>query len=1290
MNHTTTLTILQYNVRKSKDEVMATLLRDPRILDYDILALQEPWRNPFISTTHNPISNSFHLCFPRDDKEAPARVCFFVNKKIDQASWRFIDHTRDLCTLELVKEGLQPDRTGEIAIHNTYNPDKNAKNRTSCLPSLKAALSAHESSDQIILGDFNLHHEYWGGEIAGRADAESDSLIDIIQEFQLESTLPTGTVTYDEKNHQSCIDLCYATPDIVNRIISSGIDNTMDHNSDHLPITTRLDITVRNQPPRTVRNWAILDEKKLRTTLEQGLPRVRRPKSKPALDRYTDEIITAIQTAISKSTPFLKYSPRTRAGWTRECKEVQAEARRLKRQNSREHTEESWEAYRAARNLKGRIIQKALRQAHRGQVEEAMKCPKNMWKLAKWAARRGEKAATTTPALKNPTTGVEYIKASEKAQLFRETFFPTPPEADLQDIDEAAQHNQVTFPDITEREVRQAIAATPPIKAPGPDGIINKVLHTIAHQITPHLTRVFNQSLRIGYCPLHLRQSTTAVIRKPDKDDYTAPKAYRPIALLNTVGKLMDAIIAKRISYATEAYQLLPSTHIGGRKGRSTDHAVHIITEKIYEAWNSPEETVASLLLLDVSGAFDNVSHARLLHNLRRRRIDERTVRWIGSFLAERSTNINFDGYKSESYPTATGIPQGSPLSPILYLYYNADLIETCNQQDNTIATGYIDDVAILSWGRSTVETCNGLGRTMELAEQWATKHASVFAPSKFQLTHFTRTRQKFNIECQVVIAEQAIIPSTKSKYLGMTLDSALNWKQHIRGIKIKATKSIGALASLAGATWGASLLDLRKIYQAVVVPQIMYGCSAWSIATEKRLGYTNQTLHCLNKLQARAAKIIAGAFRSTSGPALNVELYLLPIAQQIWKTNVEVVSRILSTPGIPSLVEFRSFRTRRTRRRRLKPYISPLEYIYRRLYQRRGPTIEEQEIINPYLAPPWWQGPHTSIAPSSEKAMREHNKELSSPQGNLHIYTDGSGINGHLGAAAVSPKFKHSRKAYMGDGNTSTVYVAELQGVKLALQIAEEDLERGNRRNKVIIYTDNQAAIRASGNPTGKSGAYVLTDIVHLISKLQGEQQLQVEIRWVPAHTGIPGNEMADIAAKEAAGWNKGEAWDQGTGTITAKTYPLQATLRTWIKQEAMAEWEYNWKTETRGRASYRYTQKPTSKVLKLHHGRRKWQSAILIQMRTEKIGLRDHLWQRKVPEYNDPTCGCREGKQTVAHVLTRCRQLQDIRRRELSGIGRLDLRAILNEHKLATKAIRFMEQTQILGQFRTVEQYV
>jgi len=77
------LNILQYNVRKAKDTVMATLLRDPRVAEYNVLAIQEPWRNPFMLTTYHSAKDIFYLCYPDGDEEGPARVYFFVNKRLN-------------------------------------------------------------------------------------------------------------------------------------------------------------------------------------------------------------------------------------------------------------------------------------------------------------------------------------------------------------------------------------------------------------------------------------------------------------------------------------------------------------------------------------------------------------------------------------------------------------------------------------------------------------------------------------------------------------------------------------------------------------------------------------------------------------------------------------------------------------------------------------------------------------------------------------------------------------------------------------------------------------------------------------------------------------------------------------------------------------------------------------------------------------------------------------------------------------------------------------------------------
>lgn len=113
-------------------------------------------------------------------------------------------------------------------------------------------------------------------------------------------------------------------------------------------------------------------------------------------------------------------------------------------------------------------------------------------------------------------------------------------------------------------------------------------------------------------------------MQKPHKDDYLITKAYRPIALLDTIGKALESVLAKRISALTELHSLLPKTHFGGRRGTSTEHAIHYLLEKTYKGWHQGKDT--SSLMLDVTGAFDNVSHERLLHNLKKRRINPKIV----------------------------------------------------------------------------------------------------------------------------------------------------------------------------------------------------------------------------------------------------------------------------------------------------------------------------------------------------------------------------------------------------------------------------------------------------------------------------------------------------------------------------------------------------------------------------------------------------------------------------------------------------------------------------------------
>ena len=183
---------------------------------------------------------------------------------------------------------------------------------------------------------------------------------------------------------------------------------------------------------------------------------------------------------------------------------------------------------------------------------------------------------------------------------------------------------------------------------------------------------------KLEHYPERFRQARTVVIRKPGKQSYEDPGAWRPIALLNTIGKIIEALTAARIKDAAEKGGLLPDTQIGARTARSTDTAVELLTEQIHTVWKSPRH-VASLLSLDLSGAFDTIHPIRLLDILRKKGYPGWLVRWVRSFISDRTTTLVIQGQETERFNINFGVPQGSTLSPILFLLYASELLEICN-----------------------------------------------------------------------------------------------------------------------------------------------------------------------------------------------------------------------------------------------------------------------------------------------------------------------------------------------------------------------------------------------------------------------------------------------------------------------------------------------------------------------------------------------------------------------------------------------------------------------------------
>ncbi|KAG0158576.1 hypothetical protein PDIDSM_6091 [Penicillium digitatum] len=776
---------------------MASFLSDKAVQKADVIAVQEPWINSQSTTTHYPNKATHQLVFPKELEGERARVCLFVSKRIDPGSWSCKTVSKGYQLLKLRRNHL--DGWTDLFMHNIYNNDDGET-----VEKLNRELAQRPYAEHILIGDMNLHHPTWSG-------------------------IETGSPTWRRNEQASVLDLTFVSNTLAERVVECQVGT--DHGSDHYPVVTTIDIGTPPYEPPKRRNWKATDDKKLIEFIERQLTNTTtntnnttttntttNPQNLTTADDVEAEcqaFIQIINDAVDISTPWAIPSQWANPSFTPECQEAVKEVRQLRRRHERTGDPYDKELYKAARNRKTRLIKIALRRYHRRKVQEVIEeGPGGMWRMSKWA--RNRQGHMTRGHAVNQIPGGLAETVEEKAAAFQQAFFPVPPPADLSDIDSKVINHDPTeinrgpirFPEITHQEIKQAVKASPPDKAPGEDGLPNSLWHKLIEipTVLDTISRIYNACIRLGTNPTHFQKSITVVLRKAGKRDYQLAKSYRPVALLNTLGKFLEAVVARRISYAVETYKLLPDTHFGGRKGISVDHAIQGLGQ---------------------------------------------LAPWVKAFLTSRSTRIRIPEGVSESIPTPTGIPQGSPLSPILYLIYNADLVEGC---EGVKTSGWVDDVAFIVIGKDEHETISKLQKACQYADAWAARHASVFDPKKYALIHFVNPESGGEEHTPLVLQGTTVqATTTAERYLGVWLDPGLTFQHHRQQMLAKAGVSLQALRGLTGSTWGASLSAMRAIYQAVMIPQMLFGAAAWHsplTSTLRERSYVKQFAN----IQSRAA----------------------------------------------------------------------------------------------------------------------------------------------------------------------------------------------------------------------------------------------------------------------------------------------------------------------------------------------------------------------------------------------------------------------------------------------------
>lgn len=253
---------------------------------------------------------------------------------------------------------------------------------------------------------------------------------------------------------------------------------------------------------------------------------------------------------------------------------------------------------------------------------------------------------------------------------------------------------------------------------PGISGINKTILRQLPIESISTLKHIFNASLSAGYFPDIFKIATLKLIPKKSKDPHQVVN-YRPISLLEVPGKILEKIINSRLKIFMEINELHNPYQFGFRSNRGTTHALAVMTETI--AQNKADGGQCHVVLRDITKAFDKVYHPALKYKILHLGLPAVLERLLCDFLDDRKARIRLGNYLGEHFDLNCGVPQGSVLSPTLFITYTRDSPPPIRG----INISYADDVSQITGyrGRSREmaqrETIRNINQINKFEEKW-------------------------------------------------------------------------------------------------------------------------------------------------------------------------------------------------------------------------------------------------------------------------------------------------------------------------------------------------------------------------------------------------------------------------------------------------------------------------------------------------------------------------------------------------------------------------------------------
>ena len=373
-------------------------------------------------------------------------------------------------------------------------------------------------------------------------------------------------------------------------------------------------------------------------------------------------------------------------------------------------------------------------------------------------------------------------------------------------------------------------------KANGHDGIDPHFLKIAFPIIAFPLSLFFNHSISLGIFSNKLKLAKVIPVYK--KGSAEQLNNNRPISLLPSLSKIFERLLHKRMLSFFNCNNVLVPTQYGFRLKRCTIHPILDLITSCHD--NIQNKYISALLFLDIRKTFDSVSHSILL-----RKFEHYGNRGIANssmktYLEKRKQYVSIAAHNSTDRTIEFGVPQESILEPLSFLIYVNDL-PLCFQ---TIPRFYADDTALFISGKSLSDIQTLTNLELFNVSQWILANSLVVNTAKTvaliitpQLHHsIPSANDKSSIN--FTFNNQIVQPYTSAKYLGITIDNKLSFKQHIILLENRVARSTIPFNTLI------------TLCHALVHSQLLYALPIWA-STYKT--YLNK----LEKLQNKALRII-------------------------------------------------------------------------------------------------------------------------------------------------------------------------------------------------------------------------------------------------------------------------------------------------------------------------------------------------------------------------------------------------------------------------------------------------